>query len=110
MAWPPSAADILPQTVVDLYEVTIPLLVFTAEQDSLCAPKWVESVLAAVPNQGQVSFVTVPGAGHFSLQTPYPPELAHIPPAHDPPGFDRAGYQPAFYASVAEFLCRELAR
>ena len=46
----------------------------------------------------------VPGAAHFSFQTPYPPALAAIPPAQDPPGFDRAAYQPILHADITAFL------
>jgi predicted dienelactone hydrolase len=87
-----------------LGEVTIPLLVRTGALDTWVSTAEVARALRSLPEPARLSLVEVPGAGHFSLQTPYPPELAHIPPAQDPPGFDRAGYQRTLYADVIDFL------
>jgi predicted dienelactone hydrolase len=89
-----------------LAEVEIPLLVRTGERDPLAPTAQVARALSSLPAPARLSMAEVPGAGHFSLQTPYPPELSGIPPAQDPPGFDRAGYQRIFYADVTEFLRR----
>ncbi|GAC1599092.1 MAG: dienelactone hydrolase [Polyangiales bacterium] len=87
-----------------LSDVGIPLLVRTAELDPWCLATQVMRSLQSLPDPARASSFNVPGAGHFSFQTPYPPELANIPPAQDPPGFDRARHQPILYADVATFL------
>jgi predicted dienelactone hydrolase len=87
-----------------LADVEIPLLVRTAECDPFCPAKQVARSLRSLPNPARVSILNVPGAGHFSFQTPYPPELASIPPAQDPPGFNRVSYQPILFADVTNFL------
>jgi predicted dienelactone hydrolase len=84
--------------------VEVPLLVRTGAQDTLAPTAQVRRALRSLPDPAQLSMTEVSGAGHFSFQTPYPPELSSIPPAQDPPGFDRAGYQRVFCADVAEFL------
>jgi predicted dienelactone hydrolase len=87
-----------------LRDVAIPLLVRTAERDAICPAGAVAHALRSLPDAARVERADVPGAGHFSLQSPYPPELAGIPPAQDPPGFDRARYQPILHADVTAFL------
>jgi predicted dienelactone hydrolase len=89
-----------------LADVEIPLFVRTGEQDTLAPTAQVVRALRSLRDPARLSLAEVRGAGHFSLQTPYPPELSGIPPAEDPPGFDRAGYQGIFYAEVTEFLRR----
>jgi predicted dienelactone hydrolase len=56
--------------------------------------------------RGRIDAREVENAGHFSFQSPFPPELSRpdFPPAHDPPGFDRAAYQPILHAEVLDFL------
>ena len=87
-----------------LRDVEIPLLVRTAEHDAICSTSKVAEALRSVPDPARVSSREVEGAGHFSFQSPFPPELAHIPPAKDPPGFDRARYQATLCADVTAFL------
>lgn len=87
-----------------LRDVEIPLLVRTASHDALCSAAKVAQALRSVPEPGRVSSLDVEGAGHFSFQSPFPPALAHIPPAQDPPGFDRVLYQATLAADVAVFL------
>jgi predicted dienelactone hydrolase len=87
-----------------LRDVEIPLLVRTGARDALCPSTKVATGLRSVADAARVTSLEVEGAGHFSFQTPYPPELSHIPPAQDPPGFDRARYQPTLHADVTNFL------
>jgi predicted dienelactone hydrolase len=87
-----------------LRDVEIPLLVRTAERDPICPAAAVAHALRSLPAATRVERADVPGAGHFSFQSPYPAELAGIPPAQDPPGFDRARYQPILHADVTAFL------
>ena len=87
-----------------LRDVEIPLLVRTASRDAICSAAKVAEALRSVPDPARVSSLDVEGAGHFAFQSPFPPELAHIPPAQDPPGFDRGRYQETLYADVTAFL------
>lgn len=87
-----------------LRDVEIPLLVRTGARDPICSAAQVAAALRSVPGPVRVSSLDVEGAGHFSFQSPFPPELAHIPPAKDPPGFDRVGYQATLFADVTSFL------
>jgi predicted dienelactone hydrolase len=87
-----------------LRDVQIPLLVRTAGRDALCSTAKVARALRSLPEPRRLSSAEIPGAGHFSFQTPYPAALAAIPPAQDPPGFDRAAYQPVLHADVTAFL------
>ncbi|MEZ4294154.1 MAG: hypothetical protein R3B70_04190 [Polyangiaceae bacterium] len=87
-----------------LAEVSVPLLVRTAERDALVPASQVAHTLRSLPDPSRVFSLDVPGAGHCSLHTPYPPALAGIPPAQDPPGFDRAAYQAVLKADVTAFL------
>jgi len=79
-----------------LAQVTAPILARVGALDRISPPA---QTLAVVPDA-----LVVPNAGHFSFQTPFPPALAHLPPAQDPPGFDRAAYQPTLYADIEAFL------
>jgi predicted dienelactone hydrolase len=87
-----------------LRDVEIPLLVRTAGHDAICSASKVAEALRSVPDPARVSSLDVEDAGHFSFQSPFPPELAHIPPAQDPPGFDRVRYQATLHAEIAAFL------
>jgi predicted dienelactone hydrolase len=86
--------------------VRVPLLVRTAEHDTLTPPFFIEQILAGLPAGTHVDLAVVPGAGHFSFLAPMPPAFAHAPPAQDPPGFDRVAYQPRLCAEVEAFLAR----
>lgn len=85
-----------------LANVTAPILARVGERDRISPPA---QTLAVVPDA-----LVVPNAGHFSFQAPFPPALAHLPPAQDPPGFDRAAYQPTLYADVTAFLDHQMSR
>ena len=89
-----------------LADVTIPILARTGERDELCPPELVERVLRGVPDPSRVHHTIVPGAAHFSFQSPYPPALAGpgFAPSVDPPGFDRASYQHVLADDIVAFL------
>ena len=87
-----------------LGDVTAPLLVRSGEHDAMCPTAQVRFSLRSVRDPARVQHLEVPGAGHFSFQTPYPKELAHLPSAQDPPGFDRAAYQATLHRDVTAFL------
>jgi predicted dienelactone hydrolase len=87
-----------------LADVHVPVLLRVGTLDSMCPPAIVMQCLRSLPNQAQLEGSEVAGAGHFSYQTPYPPELAQIPSAQDPAGFDRAAYQATLKQDVGVFL------
>ncbi len=89
-----------------LADVHLPLFVRTGELDRLAPPAFVESVLRSRPPACPLDYAVVPGAGHFSFQTPFPPEMVSpsFPPSQDPPGFDRVSYEATLRADVLSFL------
>jgi predicted dienelactone hydrolase len=86
--------------------VSVPLLVRTGERDDLMPPFVVERVLAGLPAGAALDLAAVPGAGHFSFQSPFPPALQSpaFSPSQDPPGFDRAAYEGELAAEIIGFL------
>lgn len=79
----------------------------TGEHDALTPPYFVEGVLRGLPARAALDLAVVPGAGHFSFLSPFPPLLASQPgfaPAQDPPGFDRAAYQARLAAELVARL------
>lgn len=93
-----------------LEDVKVPLLVRTGRQDAMCPNTQVGAALRSLPDRTCLQWLEVEGAGHFSFQTPYPPERAHLPSAQDPPGFDRAEYQETLKQDITTFLRGALAR
>ena len=89
-----------------LADVHVPLLVRVGERDELLPAELVERVLAGLPATTRVDYQVVPGAGHFSFQTPFPPAMVSptFPPSQDPPGFDRPAYQRQLLDEVTAFL------
>jgi predicted dienelactone hydrolase len=88
--------------------VGVPVLVLTAEHDPY-TPRWHGDVVVRGV-AGPVELRVVPGAGHFSFLTPFPPSMVvpAFPPSQDPPGFDRAAFATDLAAEVAAFLRRVL--
>lgn len=89
-----------------LDQVTAPLLVLAGEHDPVTPLAPIREILAALPHQERLKMEVVPGAGHFSFMTPFPPALARpdFPPANDPPGFDRDAYHTRLPLQVEAFL------
>ncbi|MEM9696186.1 MAG: alpha/beta hydrolase, partial [Myxococcota bacterium] len=82
----------------------IPILLRYGAEDSIL-PSSLLSTLG--PRLGtQVDAAEVAGAGHFSFQTPFPPEMCtpDFLPAQDPPNFDRAAYHPDLNDEIAAWL------
>lgn len=91
-----------------LRNVTVPILLRRGELDALTPAFHSELILAGVPNAAKVDYAVVPGAGHFSFQSPFPASMTRpdFPPSQDPPGFDRAAFQPKLNAEIVSFLDR----
>jgi predicted dienelactone hydrolase len=93
-----------------LADVRVPIRLFTGTADPH-TPAWqAQLVLDGVPDRAAVAHTAVPGAGHFSFLSPFPPHLVSpsLPPSVDPPGFDRAAHHPHLLADVRAFLARHL--
>jgi predicted dienelactone hydrolase len=89
-----------------LNEVTLPILMLTAEHDPY-TPEWhAEVVLNGVPDRSRVTYRMVENAGHFSFLSPYPPKLSNLGflPTTDPEGFDREAFHQLLPAEIHEFL------
>lgn len=87
-----------------LAEVTVPVLVRTAERDDVTSPAFIDHVLRGLPATTRLDSKCIAGAGHFAFFFPVPPALLRTPVGHDPSGFDRAAIQPAIYADIEAFL------
>ncbi len=89
-----------------LENVTIPILMLTAEHD-LITPSWnAEIVLNHVPDKAQVNYRMVENAGHFSFLSPFPIAMRNpnFLPSTDPEGFDREQFHKLLPTEVLEFL------
>lgn len=100
----PAAGWFMPPARLDA--VRTPVLLLRGEADSITPAFHAQLVRDGLSPDTPCELRTVPGAGHFSFQTPFPPALATpgFPPAHDPPGFDRVAYHPQLNAEIATFL------
>jgi predicted dienelactone hydrolase len=88
-----------------LADVRAPVLMLSGERDEHTTA-WHAEVVARGLTGGRLTRRVVPGAGHFSFLTPFPPHLVRsgLVPALDPPGFDRPGFHAQLYGEVATFL------
>jgi len=84
----------------------LPILLLGAEHDPI-TPAWQGDLLQnGVADRSKVIRRTVPGAGHFSFLTPFPPAMIRpdFAPGNDPPGFDRAAFHRELPLEVSAFL------
>ncbi len=90
--------------------VTAPMLMLTAEHDEHTPALHAETVEAGVPDAARIEHHVVPGAGHFSFLSPFPPGLTSpgFIPSQDPEGFDRPAFHKDLNAQVLSFLRRTL--
>jgi predicted dienelactone hydrolase len=93
-----------------LSEVDVPILLRAGEQDALTPALHSELIVRGVQEPDRVDYRVVPGAGHFSFQSPFPASMTRpdFPPSQDPPGFDRRAYQKLMNAEILSFLERQL--
>lgn len=102
---------ILFKSVDSLAEVDIPALLLTAGKDSeLTEPYQSEVIIKNYKNQEQLTFCSIPKAGHYSFITPFPEvmksELGVI--AADPVGFDRSAFHQLLSSDIVAFLDAKL--
>ncbi|MFY9826470.1 MAG: alpha/beta fold hydrolase [Thermoanaerobaculia bacterium] len=106
----PATAWYLPED--SLRNVTVPILMLTAEHDPF-TPRWhADLVLDRVPDRSRVTWRIVENAGHFSFLSPFPPPMrsAGFLPSTDPEGFDREAFHERLSAELLEFLDKKLKR
>lgn len=89
-----------------LADVDLPILMRTGEHDVHTPAIHAQTILRGVPDAQRVDHRLVPGAGHFSFQSPFPPAMTRpdFPPSQDPAGFDRVAFQPVLHAEILTFL------
>ena len=93
-----------------LTDVTVPILLLTAEHDPV-TPRWqAELLLDRVPDRSKVTWREIEDAGHFSFLSPFPPQMRNprFPPSTDPEGFDREKLHERLPGEILDFLDRTL--
>jgi predicted dienelactone hydrolase len=100
----PAAGWFMPPA--SLAQVAMPVLLLSGEADAITPAFHTAIICEALPPGTPCTHHVVPGAGHFSFQSPVPPALASptFAPAHDPPGFDRAAFHPQLNERIEVFL------
>jgi len=91
-----------------LVKVTVPVLVYAAEQDDLTRVQYhAEHLARALPH---ADCVLVKGAGHFSFVASFPSVLKIVvgEAARDPDGFDRDAFHEVMNREVIAFFNRTL--
>lgn len=96
-----------------LAAVDLPILMYSGDRDEVAPAMHAELVVRGVaqgqrtvPITDRVIHRVIPGAGHFSFQSPFPAAMMNpgFAPSQDPPGFDRAALQPLLHAEILAFL------
>ena len=93
-----------------LRDVTVPILLLTAEHDPV-TPRWqAELLLDRVSDRSQVTWRAVENAGHFSFLSPFPPHMRNpgFLPSMDPEGFDRERFHETLPGEILGFLDEKL--
>ncbi|MBA2682016.1 MAG: alpha/beta fold hydrolase [Ktedonobacteraceae bacterium] len=93
-----------------LKDVRVPILMRTGERDEITPASHADTVIRGVFDPSLVDHKVIPGAGHFSVMSKFPPEMirSDFPPSQDPEGFNREEIQPSLYADIVDFLKRTL--
>ncbi len=93
-----------------LNDVTVPILLFTAETDEHTPANHADILVRgvrSVPGHAQLEQRVVAGAGPLLLSQPVPgrgSRAPEFPPSQDPEGFDRAAFQPLLAAGERRVL------
>jgi predicted dienelactone hydrolase len=93
-----------------LRPVQVPILIRTGEKDDVTPIEHAHKIMEGVAEPSLVEHEDIPGGGHFSFMSKFPPEMTrpNFKPSQDPEGFDRESIQPALFADVTAFLRRTL--
>lgn len=89
-----------------LDDVSVPILMYTADQDTITPAEHGTIVKAGLAGRGNLTHHVVAGAGHYSFLAPFPPAMANpaFLPSQDPEGFDRVAFHATLYDEIAAFL------
>jgi len=93
-----------------LDNVTIPILMLTAEHDQI-TPAWnAETVLKSIPDKSLVTFRQIANAGHFSFLSPFPKLMRNSKflPSTDPEGFEREKFHIQLPKEILAYLNEKL--
>jgi len=87
-----------------LSDINMPVLVIGAEKDTVLPRKFHAEYIAK--NIKGALYEVMPGAGHYSFITPFPPQLeGRVDGAdEDPEGFDRHAFQKKLEQRILQFL------
>lgn len=90
--------------------VAVPVLMMSGDRDEITTSWHSEVVEKGLGSAAPLEHRVVPGAGHFSFLSPYPPELIgpDAPASLDPEGFDRPAFHEEMEAEILAFLRRVL--
>lgn len=90
--------------------VNLPIVVFSAEHDTL-TPYWQADLIKQnVKNSLLVNVKLVKNAGHLSFLAPFPESMRNedFPPSQDPDGFDREAFHETLKNEVLNFFNKQL--
>ncbi len=90
--------------------IDIPMVVFTAERDTL-TPYWqADLIKKRVKDPALVEIRIVKNGGHLSFLAPFPENMRkrNFPPSQDPDGFDREAFHEALKVEVLEIFNNQL--
>lgn len=90
----------------NLGNVKIPILLYTAEHDTV-TPQWnADIILNGVKNKWRITFRKIDNAGHFSFLSPFPVGMQNpnFLPSTDPKGFDREAFHKILQSEILFFL------
>ena len=93
-----------------LAAVRVPVLMLTAEHDTITPEGHAEIVKRGLPPDASVEHRVIPGAGHFSFLSPFPEHMSKpsFAPSQDPAGFNRRLFHEELGSDVLTFLRRVL--
>lgn len=92
-----------------LAEITIPILLLTAEHDEFTPKEWSSDiVLEGIQDRSTIQFKTISNAGHFSFLSPFPKAMCRpgFLPSTDPEGFNRVEFHEHLCAEIFNFLVK----
>jgi pimeloyl-ACP methyl ester carboxylesterase len=94
-----------------LREVDAPILLWTAEKDTLTPEGHAVILKRGLRREVSLRHLVAANASHYAFLTPFPEAMRRpgFAPGLDPPGFDRAAFQEDVLAGVVEFLRQEYA-
>jgi predicted dienelactone hydrolase len=89
-----------------LDNVTTPILMLTAELDTITPSRDAETVLKGIPDESLVTFRQVANAGHFSFLSPFPESMRNpkFLPSTDPKGFEREKFHVQLPKEILAYL------